>query len=813
MSFYIIQYPGLTTIQSNDLLKKHGKNVLPEKPQVSSLLLFISQLKNPLVYVLLFAAIITMFLNHWSDTLIILLSVFINTILGFIQEKKANDSLTALKSLVQTYALVIRDAREQKIHTSHLVPGDLVILNAGDKIPADGVMLEANRLFVSEAAITGESDAVSRIRSDKVFMGTVIISGQGLLQVEHTGSNTEIGKIASSIQESKEPTPLAKQLNLFSRKLSVFILVLTVLVFFIGLLLGNNPVEIFITSVALAVSAIPEGLLVSFTAVLALGMQRILLKQGLVRNLASAETLGGVTTICTDKTGTLTYGKMAVQETQGDIDKLAFQVTIANDMADPLEIAASNWSKTLVLDGKELFAKYARLDSIPFSSETKYFAVLAKHTHNNILFINGAPEVVLEMTALSSSEKSKIRLQIKELSQKGMRLIGYIQKPVNKAITSIDADNLGVDYTWVGFLAFSDPVRPDVSQSLKRAMLAGIKLVIITGDYADTAKAVLAQLDINVSQIYLGTDLTNMTQKHLEKLLKSTTDVKLFARTSPAQKLQIINALKANGEVVAMLGDGVNDAPALARSDIGVVVNEATDVAKETADLILLNSSFTTVVDAVEEGRGIFENIRKVILYLMSGAFQEISTILLALITGFPSPATASQLLWINLVSDGFPSLALTIDTKSKDIMQDPPRDTSSQLIAPWMKYLMGIVSLASGFFAFILFAIVYNDTGNLILARSVAFATMGVNSLLYVYSIRHLKNSIIGKRLFDNKYLQIAVLAGLILQVFPFLFVETRQFFQIVWPSVYWIYIFGASVLTLILIEISKWIFRRQLA
>ncbi len=805
---------GLTSKQAKERLQKYGPNILPEKPPPSGLLIFFSQLKNPLVYILVAAGIITFFLNHRSDTVIIFFAVFLNTILGFFQEKRAGKALHALRKLIHPETQVIRNGHLEKIDASEVVPDDVVVLIQGEKIPADGKLIEANKLFISEAILTGESESVGKKEGDKAFMGTIVVSGQAKMIVEITGEKTEVGKIAEKIQEPSQETPLRIQLKTLSKQLSLLVLGLTVFVFVVGLWKGLEIIDLFTTAVALAVSSIPEGLLVGLTVVLAIGMQRILKRKGLVRNLVSAETLGSVTIICVDKTGTLTEGKMRVVDAIGKESDIASQAILANDLDDPLLIAAWEWAGKKLKNSKSLRKRHARIASIPFTSKNRFFASLNKwNDEENTLLVNGAPEFLIEWTNLSKKEKEELTQTIKELSSHGKRLIGMARKSVPSSNNKIVAKNIKKDLEWVGLLAFSDPVRPGVSAAFKKTSAAGIKLLVITGDYPQTALSVMDQLNIACEKdcVVLGEEVSKL---NVDKLATSLAkgETKLFARTTPEHKLKIVEALKKNGEVVAMMGDGVNDAPALRKADIGIVVGEASDVAKETADLVLLDSSFSTIVEAIEEGRGIFDNIRKIILYLMSDAFEEIVAVLGTLILGLPLAVTAGQILWINLVSDGFPDLALTVDPKAPDIMRRAPRSSAEPIVNTWMKQIILIVSLAGGLVALALFIYFYKTTGELPVARSSAFATLGVNSLVYVFSIKTLKVSFWKGNMFANRWLNIAVLAGLVLQVAPFFFEFSRRFLSIVPLSVLqWVAVFSASMLMFIIIETAKVLFRRK--
>lgn len=811
---------GLTSAEAKKRLERYGPNTLPEKPPPSDFEIFISQLKNPLVYILVIAGIVTILLNHVSDAIIIFFAVFVNTILGFVQERRASKSLQALKELVHPTAEVIRDGEIKEIDVEKLVPGDIVILSQGDKIPADGKLVEANRVFVSEAILTGESVPVGKKEEGEVFMGTIVTAGRASMEIEVTGEHTKMGKIAERVQEPEEDTPLRKQIKNLSKQLSILVFVLTTIVFAIGFLTGKDLVEIFTTSVALAVSSIPEGLLVGLTVVLAIGMQRILRRKGLVRSLISAETLGGVTTICVDKTGTLTEGKLQVVEHVGDIDSLANQTIIANDLDDPIVIAAWDWATKELKFTKQRATKLRqrkkRLDSIPFSPKERFFASLNKwDKKNNMIFVNGAPEFLLEWSMLNKKEKKKYAEEIQKLTAEGKRVVGLARKKVSLSKNKLSEKDVKNALKFVGLLAFSDPVRKGVAKAFEKTRKAGIESIVITGDYPQTAVAVMKQLNFAISDQYvmLGDELAKTSKKKLRDKLSGEERIKLFARTTPEQKLKIVEALKENGEVIAMMGDGVNDAPALKRADIGVVVGEASDVAKETADLVLLDSSFETIVGAVEEGRGIFDNIRKIILYLMSDAFSEIVAVVGTLVLGLPLAVTAGQILWINLVSDGFPDLALTIDPKAEDIMERKPKPPWEPIATRWMKMLIAIVSVVGGLIGLLAFIYYYNITNDAIYARSVAFAVLGVNSLVYVFSIRTLTKPFWVENPLENKWLNAAVFVGLIFQFIPFSTPYLREFFGLTFPGYGPILMaFLAAGFVFIIIEVIKEIVRKHL-
>lgn len=799
------KFQGLSREEVNLRLARFGPNVLPETRAPSWISLLLRQLRSPLVYVLIFAAATSLVFHHVTDTLIILLVVVVNTLFGFIQEKRASDSLNALKRLLSVKTTVIRDGKRQIIDASGLVPGDLVVLTLGTKIPADGNLIFANRLFVDEAILTGESIAVEKQQEGTVFMGTSVSAGEGVFAITVTGEETRFGKIAEQVQSAEESTPLQRQLQAFSSRLVVVVIFLTGLVFLFGILRGEPLIEMFSTSVALAVSSIPEGLLVSLTVVLAIGMQKILKRKGLVRRLSSAETLGGVSVICVDKTGTLTEGKMRVVEYVGYKQNLAEQMLTTNDLDDPIVIAGNDWAKGVLPDYQ---SQHIRLDSIPFSPKERLSMHLHRWGKENMILVNGAPDVLLARSDLNKKEKTEVFSQLEDMARRGERLLGLARKVVPTSKKTLNPNDSEKDLEWVGMLAFLDPVRPGVKQALEETRSAGIQTIVISGDYADTARFVMAEIGHPVAdnEVLTGTQLEQLPAHELAAKVKK---IKLFARTTPDQKMKIVEALQSNGEIVAMMGDGVNDAPALHKADIGIVVQEATDVAKESADLVLLDSNFATIVAAVAEGRGIFENIRKILLYLLCDAFEEIIIVVGSIIVGLPLPITAVQILWINLVSDGLPSLALTVDPHRPGIMRQSPRSNRERLFVPWMAILVGSISLFSGITSLILFSQVLARTNDLQLARSVAFATLGINSLVYVFSVRTLTTPFWKNHVFGNHWLVGAVAGGILLQVLPFTLPPLRTFFGTAYllPE-YWLIVGGVSLAMFLFVEVFKLFF-----
>mgnify|MGYP001559838205 CR=1 FL=1 len=659
-------------------LKQFGENKLRKKKEVRWLRVLLFQFKSPLIYVLVIASGVTLVLGDVVNAAVIGAAVALNTILGFYQEIKAEKSLEALSKMLTPKAKVIRGGERQMIEASQVVAGDICILEIGERVPGDGEIIEADSLSLNEAVLTGESEAVKKHIGDEVFMGTTVSSGIARMRVKKTGPSTALGAIAESLIGIKEePTPLQKQLARLAKKLAVMVGIICLAIFGAGLLAGKPLVEIFITAVALAVSAIPEGLAVALTVVLAIGMQRIFKRKALVRRLVVAETLGGVTVICVDKTGTLTEGKMTVIGALTTNEVLLRKAAVlCNDMRDPLETAMNDWARHAPqqprgkpgkpnnrISESSAFAEQElveRLDTLPFDPKKKYIATLHQSqldAGQALLLVSGAPEVILNKSGLSEKEKQEWLEKLITEAKKGHRLVGFAYKEINcRKIKESEIENL----KWLGCLVYEDPLRKGVKEALMEAKRAGIKVKVITGDYRHTAEAIMNKLSLQAeelkpTQIMEGYELEKLSSEELDKRIE---EVVLFCRTSPEQKLRIVEALQDNQEVVAMTGDGVNDAPAIKKADIGIVVEGASAVAQETADMVLLDSNFSTIIGAVEEGRNIFINLKKIVLYLMSDTFSEIILVIASVVLGLPLAITASQILWINLIVDFLPYFA-----------------------------------------------------------------------------------------------------------------------------------------------------------
>ncbi len=853
-------------------LKKFGYNKLPEEKKLSGLIILLSQFKSPLVYVLIGAAAISFFLQDLIDMAIILLAVFINTILGFYQENKASKAITYLKKLVDFKARVLRDGNEIEITAKNLVPGDIIFLEAGDKIPADARLIIVDSLQVVEAALTGESipsaknlkvlekGVVLADRENMVYSGTIIARGRATAMVCETGINTEIGQITKLIKETKEEqTPLQKQLSSFSKNLTYVIIFICFLIILLGKLQGRPifgfgetaRVGLLNTAAALAVAAIPEGLLIAVTVILSIGAQTILKHKALVRRLIAAETLGSTSVICTDKTGTLTEGQMQVSkivtldEKMADGKSLRYQdsgqlqdhdlilkiATLCNDavienpeekleewkiLGDPTETALLLGAIQAGIPYQQLKKQQPRLAEIPFDSELKYMVTLNKlDKERDVIYIKGAPEKILKMSTkvrvegikepLTESKVKSLKTKYERLTNQGLRLLAFAYKQigVNKEI------NLGEelkDLIFVGFIALKDPLRVEAKEAFKLTCQAGIRPIIVTGDHKLTAKAIVSELGLKVEEknILEGNDLDKMSD---DDLLKKIRDINIYARVEPKHKLRIINAWQKAGEVVAMTGDGVNDAPALKAADIGIALGSGTDVAKETSDIILLDNNFKTIVAAVEQGRVIFDNIRKVVLYLLSDSFTEIILITSALLIGLPLPILPAQIIWVNLIDDGLPNLAMTFEPGEKEVIKDKPRKKKEKILDKEMKVLIFIISVFTNLILLVLFYLLLKlSSYEINHIRTFIFTAVALDTLFYVFSCRSLRHSILNKNPFSNKFLFIAVLIGLTLQILAVYEPHLQKIFETVALNLIdWLFLIALGFIDILIIETAK--------
>ena len=847
---------GLTEAQAEQLLQEIGPNELVERGVKSPWLILLDQFKDTMVVILIIAAIISALLGDFKDALAILAIIIINAILGFRQEYQAERAMAALKKMAVPSVRVRRDSHIKEITAVSLVPGDIILLEAGNTVPADCRILESVNLRVQEAALTGESEPVTKIsaaiqkqdvpladRCNVIFMGTAITYGRGQAIVTETGMRTELGGIAELIQAGgKEDTPLQRRLDQLGKSLALAAFVLVIVVFLLGLLRGEDLKILFLTSISIAVAAVPEGLPAVVTVALALGARRMLRRKALIRKLPAVEALGSVTVICSDKTGTLTENRMTVTvldlaehrlnleeeesrlhmqekdkncvkasptleqaETLRQFPSLSLLLAggcLCNDaildcednnqpsfhiVGDPTEGALVIAAARMGLDKDLLEQAFPRVSEVPFDSERKRMTTVHKMPVSKaevppelenvwdwagwtsnldfVAFTKGAVDGLIEVSTqvwvqdhiepMDDSWRKRIEAGNFSLAQNGMRVLGVACRSLEKIPGSNAPGELEQDLIFIGMTGMIDPAREEVETAIDTCKQAGIRPIMITGDHPLTASYIANQLGINhAGGVVSGQELERMSDAELLEIVKNTN---VFARVSPEHKLRIVEALQSQGEIAAMTGDGVNDAPALKKADIGVAMGiTGTDVSKEAADMVLLDDNFATIVAAVEEGRTIYDNIRKFIQYTLSSNMGEIAVMLFAPFLGMPLPLLPIQILWINLVTDGLPGLALGVENAERDTMRRPPHPPNENIFSRglgasilWVGALMGIVSLGCGFF--------YWMAGNPAW-QTMIFTTLTLSEMGYVMGLRSLRDSLFSIGIFSNRALVYAV-------------------------------------------------------
>ena len=797
---------GISRDQAERRIHRYGFNEIKVESKINPFKIFLQQFTSPLVWILIVALVISIFLGETVDAIVIAIIIIANAILGFVQEYRAEKSIEALQKMASPKAHVIRNGQQMKIDSRNVVPGDILILETGDKIPADARLIEIHSLKTQEGALTGESQSVTKKigtlkqgvsladRKNMVYSTTTVTSGRGKAIVTGTGMKTEVGKIAHLIQQSQQKqTPLQKKLRDLGKYLTIAVVIVATVVFLAGILSGQDATIMFLAAIALAVAAIPEGLPAVITISLAIGVQQMVKKNALVRKLPSVETLGSVSVICSDKTGTLTHNQMTVTKiwmndtvydvtgagygNEGEffigkkkahpkvLDKILCIGAYCNDaklhgegkkrdvFGDPTEAALIVSAEKASCD---ISAK--RIDEIPFTSERKMMTTLHDVDGKTVSYTKGSPGIILDkctqiwsngkISRLTRERKKQILKENEKFASEALRVLGFAYK---EKATIKDAER---DMIFVGFQAMIDPPRKEVKDAIKRCQNAGIRVIMITGDQLTTAKAIAAELGIT-GEAVSGQDMKKL---HLQSDIK---DISIFARVDPKDKLDIVNALKHNNHIVAMTGDGVNDAPALKRADIGISMGlTGTDVAKEASDMILTDDNFTSIVNAVQEGRGIFDNIRKFVNYLLSSNLGEISVILLASLFGLPLPLTAIQILWVNLVTDGLPATALSFDPHAAGIMERKPRPARESILSKELKWDIVTFGLLIGVFCLILFWL-YQGSG-LMKAQTVAFTALVLFELVRLHTVRQEYQV----KMFSNKWLLWAVLVSVLLQL-----------------------------------------------
>ena len=812
---------GLSRKEARSRLEKYGPNEIKQQGKKSIVKLIVSQFNNFLIYILFFAVILSMVIGEIVDSVVILIILVLIGLIGFVQEYRAEKAIEALKKLASLEAKVLRDGKEQMIDVAKLVPGDVILLETGDKVPADARIITSHNLSTSESALTGESLPVVKTeevfalktavadRKNIIFSNTIVTNGRAEAVVVETGMTTQIGNIAKLLQKTEiEQTPLQKKLYKLGKKIGYLVLLVCGVVFVAGILKGIKALEMLETAVSLAVAAVPEGLPAVVIVTLAIGAKKMVRKNALVRRLPSVESLGETTVICTDKTGTLTKNEMTVKKifvdehvfdvtgagynSKGHFEKdaqkidpkkyedlnLLLQIGLLNNNAkinngkvigDPTEAALIISSEKAGFSQTKLEKQKPRIDEIEFTSNRKIMTTVHESGEEKVAYMKGAPEIVLahctkiiengQISKLSKVKKEEILAVNTTFANQALRVLGFAYRKIN-GVTSEE------EMIFVGLQAMIDPPREAVKNSIAKCRKAGIRVIMITGDHGLTATAIAHQVGIK------GKSLTGEQLDRMKSFDKIIDDVDIYSRVNPEHKLKLVETLKKQGHIVAMTGDGVNDAPALKKADIGIAMGiVGTDVAKESAEMILLDDNFTSIVNAIEEGRGIYNNIKKFVVYLLSSNLGEVLTIFLAILLLSNShgeallPIVAIQILWINLVTDGLPALALSVDPFSPNMMKEKPRNPKESIITRSLTMKMGFIGIIMTIGTLAVFTS-YQPNENLLYAQTMAFTTLMLFQMFNVLNCRSESRSLFQVGLLSNKFLILAILISMLLQL-----------------------------------------------
>lgn len=859
---------GLSGDEVKKIREKYGLNQLVGKKKKSMIRMLFEQINDILIYILLAAAVVSAILGEVNDAIIIFLVIILNSIVGVVQESKAEKALDALKKMSTPKALVKRDGELKEIPSEEVVPGDIIILDAGRYIPCDLRLIETATLKIEESALTGESVPVDKDatvtlseentalgdQKNMAFMSTLVTYGRGEGIAVSTGMNTEIGKIAKMLEgQDKELTPLQKKLAELGKVLGLTAVGICAVMFILAVVQKRNIFEMFLTAISLAVAAIPEGLPAIVTIVLAMGVQKMIKKNAIVRKLPAVETLGAVNVICSDKTGTLTQNKMTVTkfytnehlddiskiDMRNSVDRLLIEnLVLCNDATysqdsktgDPTEIALLEVGFRHSIMKNDFEKEHIRVNEIPFESDRKLMTTVNKYDDQLYVMTKGAVDNLIKLcntiylngnvVNLTEDMINEILKQANIMSDNALRVLASAYKIIPSE--DIEISYLEKDLTFIGLVGMIDPPREEVKDSILECKKSGIKTIMITGDHKNTAFAIAKELKIaeEESQAIFGSELDNMSDKELEERIDN---LRVFARVSPEHKVRIVNAFKAKGNVVSMTGDGVNDAPSLKAADVGVAMGiTGTDVAKGASDMILTDDNFSTIVSAVEEGRNIFNNIKKSIVFLLSCNIGEIITLFLAILFGWATPLKPIHLLWVNLITDTFPALALGADTADPDVMEEKPRNPKDSLFAGGTGaflilngILIGVLTLA----AFIVGIKVYTKSTTLFPlfpkdisqaalthAQTMAFVVLSVSQLFHALNLRHPSKSIFQIGFFSNKLLIVSILLGILLQDIVITVPSLANIFGVFDLLLRdWVFVGMLSIMPLVINEIVK--------
>ncbi len=821
---------------------KYGKNKLKDKPKESILTKFIKQFNDFMIIILIIASIVSAGIsffqheNDYIDSVIIIAIVVLNAIMGVIQEEKAQKAIEALNKMTPPKAKVVRENKISEINAEELVLGDLIILEAGSYVPADCRLIESHNLKIEESTLTGETEPVLKDSDmickrnislgDKLNMGSmasIVVNGTGKAIVTNIGMGTNVGKIANMIIENESPeTPIQKKLGQVGKTLGIVCLAICLFIFVIGIIKNIDPIEMFMTSVGLAVAAIPEGLPAIVTIMLSIGVTKMAKKNSIIRKLPAVETLGSSSVICSDKTGTLTKNEMTVVEVNSRNQDFALELATMCTDADlkyengKYEISGEATEKAILnagmKDGKnkiELYQKMPRVNEIPFSSERKMMTTIHRNGDKYRIITKGAPDILIDRCTKeinsSSIGKANIKSNNLQMAKKALRVLAVAYKDIDRLPSKIDSTSIEEDLIFVGLIGMIDPPRDNVKEAIRTCKHAGIKTVMITGDHIETAKSIAKDLGILMPKdlTITGQELNNMAQEELERKIK---DCSVFARVTPEHKVRIVKAWQKTGAVVAMTGDGVNDSPALKKADIGIAMGKnGTDVAKNAADMILADDNFVTIVEAVKQGRNIYDNIRKAIHFLIATNIGEIVVILLGIILGFKSPLLAIQLLWVNLVTDSLPAIAIGLEPPEENIMRRRPVNSKKSIFSDGLWGKIIVEGLMIGILTLVAFSI-GNKYYNLETGRTMAFISIGLLELVHSFNIKSEK-SILKTNIFENNFLILSFILGVFVQTIVVIIPTLASIFDLVsLNSTQWIITILISILPIPIIELQKW-------
>jgi P-type Ca2+ transporter type 2C len=862
---------GLSDDEVQKRLDHYGENKIPEKKKRSALMQFLLHFHNVLIYVLIAAAGITALMEHWIDTFVILAVVIVNATVGFIQEGKAEKALEGIRKMLSLEASVVRGGKSQKIDAEQIVPGDIVRLRSGDKVPADVRIIRAKNLRVEESPLTGESTDVSKTtepvdekavigdRKSMAYSGTMVTYGTATGVVVTTGTDTEIGKITEMISEVEEiTTPLLQKIDSFALKLSLFILIFAASFFAFGYFFRDYTlVELFLATIGVVVASIPEGLPAIMTITLAIGVQRMAKRNAIIRRLPSVETLGSVSVICSDKTGTLTRNEMAAKtvltadgeyevegsgyKPEGKIKKDDTDIDIENEPV--LErlmqcISACNDSSIKKEDNGEWKLegtptegslitlaykaglndfKPKRIDDIPFESEHKYMATLNQIDDSRYVFLKGAPEAVLDMCSKQVSADGKKDLdrehwqeQIESIAERGQRLIAAAYREEKSSADSINHDDIGENMLFLGLIGIIDPPRDEVYAAIEECKGAGIRVIMITGDHAVTAQAIAKDLGIDEGEKAIsGAELEEMND---DELVDVAMKYNVFARTSPEHKLRLVKALQSNNQLCAMTGDGVNDAPALKRANIGIAMGiKGTEVSKDAAEMVLADDNFTSIVNAVEEGRTVYDNIRKTILFILPTNGAEALVLIAAIVMGMTMPITPAQILWVNMVTAVTLALALAFEPMEQRVMELPPRDPDEPILGKYFLWRIFFVSVLIGGFTLLLYRMMRTGDVDLDTARTIAVNTIVAGQAFYLFNCRKFHETVFTREFFTNVYVFLAVGALIVFQlIFTYAPFMNILFGTSPISATDWLFVIAAGLSVMVIVEIEKLVARK---